>query len=192
MQHEDGKPWGFRALYPGADVIDHQPLPQLPSEASEPTTRTEEDNDSITPMNGTTTDTEHTAVLIQEHIEDDDDEDTAKRQAIQLPTLPPDFALAIPETPIPAFIQDEYEEHEEEGNHTPGRGQAIAPTMDEAGHADGDEVYEEEGNHTPGRGQAIAPTMDEAGHAIDADTPDPTDPPWHGRGDGLSSPSSPD
>src|SRR5437588_5027128 len=27
MQHEDGNAWGFRALLPGVDVIDHAPQP---------------------------------------------------------------------------------------------------------------------------------------------------------------------
>src|SRR5437588_8354819 len=29
MQHEDGSAWGFRALLPGVDVIDHAPQPAL-------------------------------------------------------------------------------------------------------------------------------------------------------------------
>src|SRR5229473_1492346 len=29
MQHEDGTPWGFRALLPGVEVIDYTPSPVL-------------------------------------------------------------------------------------------------------------------------------------------------------------------
>jgi hypothetical protein len=42
MQHEDGTPWGFRALFPGVEVINHTPQPVqeevvLPEEEEQPT-----------------------------------------------------------------------------------------------------------------------------------------------------------
>jgi len=69
MQHEDGTPWGFRALVPGVTVIDHSPPPSSKVEeiAEEEILESPAPDQSI-PGN-------------DEFIEDD--EDTAKRLAIK-------------------------------------------------------------------------------------------------------------
>ena len=49
MLHEDGTPWGFRALVPGVEVIDHTPLPSVPETPAPSPIDLEEVEDSSSP-----------------------------------------------------------------------------------------------------------------------------------------------
>src|SRR5437588_10741384 len=115
MQHEDGTPWGFRALLPGVEVIDHtsQAAPEeaiLPGEDGvDPAEETSNDAEGSA-SGSSATEREDTTVLIDEAVVDDEDEDTAKRQAIKLPLLAPPFDAHVPETPLPPFMNDKGEE----------------------------------------------------------------------------------
>jgi hypothetical protein len=91
LLHEDGQPWGFRALVPGATVADQAQFPAKQAEV-------------VVAETGSSTTTVAEAVVVQEEynltaqVEGEDDEDTGKRQAITL-TNPP--LEQLPLTPIP-------------------------------------------------------------------------------------------
>lgn len=82
MQHEDGSPWGFRALLPGVQVVDHA------SCGKDEETKTEE---------------------TEAVIETEEDADTAKREAIKPVPTPSISALVVPETPAVSAEEDETE-----------------------------------------------------------------------------------
>jgi len=113
MRHEDGTPWGFRALFPGVTVIDHTP----PSASSEETATSQAgevevtlaENDSISdiPTSQLLTEAEQSTILVDETIADDEERDTAKRQAINLSLEPSVFDTEVPETPPPDDDEDE-------------------------------------------------------------------------------------
>ena len=116
MQHEDGSAWGFRALLPRVTVIDHASQPasdisNVPQEAKPP--------DGLEPGAGTnnasadscsSTQIEQTTILVEAAADNDDKNDTIKRQAIKLPLLPSIAAMDVPETPYPSYVKDEDEE----------------------------------------------------------------------------------
>ncbi len=101
MQHEDGAPWGFRALMPGITVIDHTPEPEpAPVAAAIP-----EDTGTNVINQGTRIDAIHddvgndtihddpASMSSNDVMSADDKEDTAPRPAIVLPqqnTVPAD------------------------------------------------------------------------------------------------------
>ena len=89
MQHEDGMPWGYRALVPGVTVIDHTPVPlskedSLPQERSDTPAR--DASEEIVDGMPCTSDRS----LLDEDKDnskdtpDEDDEDTAQRPAIKI------------------------------------------------------------------------------------------------------------
>jgi len=92
LLHEDGRPWGFRALVPGATVTDQ--AAESTGERAEVVVK-----ETTSPV-ATTTET----VVTQEkydltaQAEDDEDLDTAKRQAIKLVTR---SLEQLPLTPVP-------------------------------------------------------------------------------------------
>ncbi len=84
MQHEDRTLWGYRALFPGAIVIDHAPLsvsleedtpPEEVMEAPEIAFSEEVFNAAACESNG---------LSLDNHKDVEDDEDTAKRQVIKI------------------------------------------------------------------------------------------------------------
>ncbi len=85
MQHEDGMPWGYRALVPGATVIDHTPVPiskedMLPQEQLDTPTKgaSQEVIDEISRTSDRSSLDEDKDAFIE------DDEDTAQRPAIKI------------------------------------------------------------------------------------------------------------
>ena len=83
MRREDGQLWGWRALVPGASVVDHAPTTQE-------------------------TDCPHEAK--QAFFDGESDEITEKRPALLLPEASSGAAsLTLPETPRPAFDDDDVE-----------------------------------------------------------------------------------
>ncbi len=118
MLHEDGTPWGFRALLPGVEVVDHTPLTPAAEEAL-PATEEETLLDAST--------TEGPAQLSSH---DDEDEDTGKREAItrERSSLPANEA--VPETPVPDFSQSE--ERETAVEETPAWTEGAELTTDES------------------------------------------------------------
>ncbi len=84
MQHEDGTPWGFRALVPGVTVIDHSPpstskAEEIPEEeALEPS----RESSSEEALNVVSSGSDQSSVNNDEFIEVG--EDTAKRHAIKI------------------------------------------------------------------------------------------------------------
>lgn len=82
MQHEDSAPWGFRALMPGAKVVDHTPTPELI--AAEKTEAKDEEVPAREDRQALFADVENALneVPPSDH---DDNEDTAQRRAIVLP-----------------------------------------------------------------------------------------------------------
>jgi len=87
MQHEDGAPWGYRALIPGVTVIDHTPVPlstedalsQKRSDASAEVVSEEVIDGIRCTSDRSLSDEDNTEV-----ISDEDDEDTAQRPAIKI------------------------------------------------------------------------------------------------------------
>ena len=67
MQHEDGTPWGFRALFPGVKVIDHTPQAS-PGEAVDPDK--ERSNDAVSSSSGA--EREGSTILNDEAVDDDE------------------------------------------------------------------------------------------------------------------------
>ena len=132
MQHEDGNPWGYRALLPGVTVIDHTPK-SIPEESAQETppeldgalsenaadpatdphlnsTQPIEDQPVVS-LPDTEASTSPQFVLEQEQTiltdanSQDDEEDTAKREALNIAQT----NAAPPVTPIPPSLQGEDE-----------------------------------------------------------------------------------
>ena len=108
MQHEDGTPWGYRALVPGATVIDHTPLPiskevTLPQEQLEASTKgaSEEviDGDKDTPI--------------------EDDENTAQRPAIKI------SSADVPLAPVASVSLNGHDNHQAEVLEGEGKNTAV-------------------------------------------------------------------
>lgn len=130
MQHEDGNAWGFRALLPGAAVIDHASQPASDTldapDLSEVNKMPEkEELDPGIESSNTSTESspqaqrEQSAMPLEEAL---DDEDTAKRLAIKVPPLTPVLDMDVPETPRPSFMkEDEEEEHPAESQEETAR-----------------------------------------------------------------------
>jgi uncharacterized protein DUF4012 len=81
MQHEDSAPWGYRALSPGAIVIDHTPQPTTDENALQLIlweTPTKADSEEVVAAVSCNSEQSSNDVF------DGDDEDTAKRQAIKI------------------------------------------------------------------------------------------------------------
>ncbi|MFL5658744.1 MAG: DUF4012 domain-containing protein, partial [Ktedonobacteraceae bacterium] len=118
MQHEDGSTSGFRALLPRVTVIDHASRPasdisNVPQEAKPAEKNGEEagaDNNNASSDSCSPTQTEQTTILVDAAAANDDENDTAKRQAIKLPLLPSIADMDVPETPYPSYMKDEKEE----------------------------------------------------------------------------------
>ena len=112
MQHADGRPWGFRALLPGVEVIDHTP-PPAPEEVVLPNEDVvdpgkERSNDAASSAGrSSAVEREGSTILVDEDEDEDEDGDTAKRQAIRLPLLAPSRDTHVPETPLPPFMDEE-------------------------------------------------------------------------------------
>jgi len=89
MQHEDGMPWGYRALLPGVTVIDHTPAPlstenalsQKPSDASAEVVSDEALDEIPCTSDQYLLDEDKDTT---EDISDGDDEDTSQRPAIKI------------------------------------------------------------------------------------------------------------
>ncbi|MEO8953135.1 MAG: DUF4012 domain-containing protein [Ktedonobacteraceae bacterium] len=115
--HEDGSPWGFRALLPGVSVVDSAPQPAVETVAD---TTPEELDTHQTPASGDASkqdavEVEQSNVLLED-VTSDEVVDTGKREAIHMPvvpTAPPDFAQVVPETPQPTLVPDVVEEETE-------------------------------------------------------------------------------
>jgi Protein of unknown function (DUF4012) len=86
MQHEDGAPWGFRALVPGVNIIDHGQVP-LSKEETFPQEELEiskqEDFEEVVDTESCNSDS--SSLQAEEETYIGDDEDTAKRQAMKIP-----------------------------------------------------------------------------------------------------------
>jgi hypothetical protein len=88
MQHEDGSPWGYRALYPGAIVTDHTPQPISNGDGQQLLlweTQTKEDSEEVvdaSPSQPDCSSLEADNKDVDAFVEDD--ESTTKRQAIKI------------------------------------------------------------------------------------------------------------
>lgn len=116
MQHEEGKPWGYRALLPGARVVDHAPGASLststqtlsPVSTSEKVQNNEthgydDARSSSTEIKPATIADEASATTEMDQV--DENEVTAKRQALRLDTL-----ADLPKTPLPVEIPADEDE----------------------------------------------------------------------------------
>jgi hypothetical protein len=89
MQHEDGSPWGYRALLPGAIVIDHTPQPISKEEGQQMLlwdTQTEADSGEVVdalPDQADCSSLDTNSKDVDTDAFTEDDESTAKRQAIK-------------------------------------------------------------------------------------------------------------
>jgi hypothetical protein len=94
MQHEDSAPWGFRALIPGAIVVDHTPQPASEENALQLIlweSPTKSDSEEVLAAASCNSDRSSIDAY------DEDDEDTAKRQAIKIsPVAEPVETIAPP------------------------------------------------------------------------------------------------
>src|SRR6266568_509061 len=89
MQHEDGTPWGFRALLPGVKVIDHTPRP-APEEAVLPNEDVvgpgkERINGAEGSAGSSAEEQEGSTILVDEAVDADEEDDTGKHLAVKLP-----------------------------------------------------------------------------------------------------------
>ena len=105
MLHEDGTPWGFRALLPGVKVIDHTPLPSVPTTPFEEISASENEasTETLSP-DETKTLCNHTGTIPSEPAPtaaEMDMDDTAEREAVHLSHRASDFTPqdARPEQP---------------------------------------------------------------------------------------------
>jgi Protein of unknown function (DUF4012) len=93
MQHEDGAPWGFRALMPRVAVVDHTPEPE-PAPVADATCDDAENNTTRDNAEADAThDNEGMDASSNDVMSEEDKEDTAPRLAIVLPqqnTVPAD------------------------------------------------------------------------------------------------------
>lgn len=98
--HEDGRPWGFRALVPGARVIKYaRPDRSDSSDIQDGSARKESANGHLAPHDS------------PEDARDADEEDTAKRRALKRTDI-----TDLPETPLPETLaeNDELEDPQTE------------------------------------------------------------------------------
>ncbi len=135
LQHEDGKPWGFRALLPGVVVVDHvpepdataEPMDEAPAEAiSDATAAAEAEVTEVEPVESPSPTQAEPAEPIPgevqpvEEASDDemteDDEDTDKHQAVKV--QPTALETGAPEvraaTPAEQETEPSSGEHSEE------------------------------------------------------------------------------
>ncbi len=90
MRHGDGRLWGFRALLPTSNVIDHAPEPLISASSQE----------AVAP---------HETAECQTLYDEELDEITMKRPSLVLAeALKPSTSLSLPETPRPTF--DDYDD----------------------------------------------------------------------------------
>ncbi|HEY6287119.1 MAG TPA: DUF4012 domain-containing protein [Ktedonobacteraceae bacterium] len=120
MQHEDGRPWGYRALVPGATVIDHTPLPiseegALPQEQLEAPTMgaSEEVLDEVSCNSDRSPFDEDKDTSIE------DDEDTAERPAIKI------SSIDVPLAPIASVSLNGHDNHQAEVLEVEGKNTAV-------------------------------------------------------------------
>jgi hypothetical protein len=155
MQHEDGTPWGFRALLPGVRVVDHAASPSSKQNAQAPTATSQQapavaDDETqehtvdapslpmadeqpvISPAPVTALEVagrdEAASTRTEEAAETaeaEEDVDTAKREAI-IPN-PPIAAIVVPETPVPNPVDADVPAH---ATTDPVGADFIAPTAD--------------------------------------------------------------
>jgi len=110
--HEDGTPWGFRAVLPGVSVVVHAPQPDVEAVADtipeKLAARQTPGSDDASEQDAA----EQSNVLLED-VTIDEVVDTGKREAIHMPVgsaAPLDFDLSVPETPEPTFLPDVVEE----------------------------------------------------------------------------------
>lgn len=200
MLHEDGQPWGFRALVPGVAVVDHTPT--MPVE------------DATTPVNdetviGDTVESKTSEVRgedsLPEHneqkteievaspdtdiavVEEEQETDTNKHEAIAHPledASSPVPTMAVPETPLPSALEElDGEEQAQSASET------IEPVLEDDIHVVQEQLEEYLVNDGEGRqdneplvvatkmlNKAIAPLVD-----VDASVPS-TNGKYHGTG----------
>ena len=122
MQHEDGTPWGYRALVPGATVIDHTPVP-ISKEDMPPQDELE------TPTKGSS-----------EDVIDEDDEDTKQRPAIKI------SSADVPLASIDTVSLNGHDNHQTEVVEIEGK-DAVVPTVVSNEHENAIEIAVPESTH---------------------------------------------
>ncbi len=141
LRHQDGRLWGFRALVPGVKVVDCGVAEKQNGE-SEAVQPVQQDPSDRAPASRSLSAAGHSSLLVKEAGEDEED-DTAKREAIALPGQPAALAgevLEVPETPFPLFTDsedgevpfaEEYEAAiaEEPGGHEEEQSPASTPEL---------------------------------------------------------------
>lgn len=121
MRHRDGKEWGFRALMPGVKAVDYTVPPvaedvkkrDVESWCSDTKSRvSQEDRAGSSNEGSNASEAGESSILIDEAVEDEES-DTAKREAINLSSQHATFAMDVPETPFPEFTEGGDEEGSE-------------------------------------------------------------------------------
>lgn len=138
MLHEDGEPWGLRALVPGVTVVDHTPA--TPVEDDIPTITAETVSDETAAHEASSADIlpEQNEPIAEAAIaspdtdiavvEEENETDSNKHEAIALSPddmLPNALTPVIPETPIPPIFEAQDEE-EQAQSATEMEGSALA------------------------------------------------------------------
>ena len=100
MQHEDGTPWGYRALVPGVMVIDHTPAPLSKKTRSHKSDRMIQPQLFLTKLLDGVPCTSDRSLLDEDDdstrsITDEDDEDTAQRPAIKISSAEVPILLSL-------------------------------------------------------------------------------------------------
>ena len=117
MQHADGTPWGFRALHPRVQVIDHTPHTPPPQQEVVPPgeDRADLDKEESTGVEASSSvaTPEDSTMPIAETVHDEKEYDTGEYQAIT-PALPDSsFDANVPGTPLPPVLEDSTTAQEE-------------------------------------------------------------------------------
>lgn len=106
MQHEDGTPWGYRALLPGVNVVNHAPPSNSKAEgAAEEQEEISKPHAELLPEDGSQNGHSGLDKTLLDHKDDQDEGDTTKRQAVKIPAV-----SKTGEVVPPASSDSEYEQ----------------------------------------------------------------------------------
>ena len=131
MLHEDGQPWGFRAMVPGVTVVDHTPITPVEDDTTTVPDETVPDEPAASEVNSTDILPEQNECIADAEaaspdtelavVEGEKETDTNKHEAIALSAdeVPPGATIApvsptpvLPETPIPPIFEEQDEEEQ--------------------------------------------------------------------------------
>ncbi len=151
MQHEDGTPWGYRALVPGTTVVDHTPISHskespLPQEQAD--SPTEGSTEEVIDGMHCTSEQASLVASADATIEDEDNEDTAQGSAIKISSA--DVALA----PLAAVSLNGHDTQEAKNGHNTHAAKVVEVKREERV-VEGDASTDEDDNGVEGSDRRV-------------------------------------